>query len=89
MFIEKYCKPNISNVTTHGYKKSLARINPIIDSKKIKNITPLTLDNMYQKLKTGKKVKEVGYHTMKNYQKVINVMFNQAIKWELIDRILT
>ena len=41
---------------------------------------------MYQKLKTGKKVKEVGYHTMKNYQKVINVMFNQAIKWELIDK---
>ena len=86
LFIEKYCKPNISNVTTHGYKTSLARINPIIGSKKIREITPLTLDNMYQKLKTGKKVKEVGYHTMKNYQKVINVMFNQAIKWELIDK---
>lgn len=86
LFIEKYCKPNISNVTTHGYKKSLARINPIIGNKKIKDITPLVLDNMYQKLKVGKKVDELGYHSIKNYHKVVNVMFNQAIKWELIDK---
>lgn len=54
IFIERYCKPNISNVTTHGYKKSLARILPVIGNKKLKDITPFVLDSMYQKLRIGK-----------------------------------
>lgn len=86
LFIEKYCKPNISVVTTHGYKKSLARILPVIGSKKLKDITPLVLDNMYQKLKIGKSGKELGYESMYNLYKVVNVMFNQAIRWEIIDK---
>lgn len=86
LFIEKYCKPNISVVTIHGYKKSLARILPIIGNKKLKDITPLVLDNMYQKLKIGKTGKELGYESMYNLYKVVNVMFNQAIRWEIMDK---
>ena len=86
IFIEKYCKPNISLVTTNGYQKSLKRILPIIGNKKLKDITPFVLDNMYQKLKTGKDGKELGYHSNYNLYKVVNVMFNQAIRWEIMDK---
>ena len=30
IFIERYCKPNISQITTHGYKKTLKKVLPII-----------------------------------------------------------
>lgn len=86
LFIEKYCKPNLAVITTHGYKKSLKRIIPIIGNKKIKDITPLVLDNMYQKLKIGKSGVELGYDSMYNLYKVVNVMFNQAIRWEIMDK---
>ena len=85
IFIEKYCIPNISPVTTHGYKKSLVRINVLIGKMKLNKITPYVLDNMYQKLRIGK-TKELGYHSIYNYYKVINVMFSQAIRWEIIDK---
>lgn len=86
IFIERYCKPNISNVTTHGYKKSLARILPVIGNKKLKDITPFVLDSMYQKLRVGKNGQELGYHSNYNLYKVVNVMFNQAIRWEIMDK---
>ena len=41
---------------------------------------------MYQTLKIGDSGKNLGYHSMYVYYKVINCMFNQAIKWELLDR---
>lgn len=86
IFIEKYCIPNISRVTTFGYKKSLKRINPIIGKIKLNKITPLILDNMYQQLRIGKDGQELGYHSMYNLYKVVNVMFNQAIRWEIMDK---
>jgi integrase len=86
IFIEKYCIPNISRVTTFGYKKSLKRINPIIGKIKLNKITPLILDNMYQELRIGKDGQELGYHSMYNLYKVVNVMFNQAIRWEIMDK---
>lgn len=86
IFIEKYCIPNISPVTTFGYKKSLKRINPIIGKIKLNKITPLILDNMYQQLRIGKSGKELGYHSSYNLYKVVNVMFNQAIRWEIMDK---
>ena len=44
------------------------------------------LDNMYQKLKIGVTGKELGGNTMYDYYKLINVMFNQAKNWEIIDK---
>lgn len=86
IFIEKYCIPNISPVTTFNYKKSLKRINPIIGKIKLNKITPLVLDNMYQQLRIGKSGQELGYHSSYNLYKVVNVMFNQAIRWEIMDK---
>ena len=85
IFLSKYCD-NIGLVTKDGYEKSLKRILPIIGKKRLNDITPLMLDNMYQQLKVGKNKQQLGYHSMYNYYKLINVMFNQAIKWELLDR---
>lgn len=85
IFLSKYCD-NIGLVTKDGYEKSLKKILPILGKKKLNDITPLILDNMYQQLKVGKNKQQLGYHSMYNYYKLINVMFNQAIKWELLDR---
>ena len=79
IFIEKYCVPNISRVTTHGYKKCLARINPIIGKIKLSKITPLILDDMYQKLRIGKDGKVLGYHSNYSFYKVIKI-FKKKIK---------
>ena len=85
IFVAKYCD-KIGLVTKDGYVRSLKMIIPIIGKIKLNKITPLVLDNMYQKLKIGEKGQELGYHSMYAYYKLINVMFNQAIKWELIDK---
>ena len=85
-FIEKYCVPNLSRVTTYGYKKYLSKINPLIGKMKLSKITPYVLDNMYQKLRFGMDDKELGYHSQYNYYKVVNVIYNQAIRWEIVDK---
>jgi len=86
IFLDKYCKDNIGIVTIDGYEKSLKRILPIIGKMKLNKITPFVLDNMYQQLKMGASKQNLGYHSMYNYYKLINVMFNQAIRWELVDK---
>lgn len=86
IFIERYCKPHISPITTHGYKKTLKKVLSIIGNKKLKDITPFVLDSMYQKLRVAKDGHEIGYHSNYNYYKLINVMFNQAIRWEIMDK---
>ncbi len=86
IFLDKYCKDNISLITIDGYQKSLKRILPIIGNIKLKNLKPLHLDTMYQELKIGIKGEPVGYHSMYSYYKLINVMLNQAVRWELIDK---
>lgn len=85
IFIEKYCVPNISKITTHGYINSLKRINQIIGKLKLSKITPLVLDNMYQKLSIGEEGQELGYYSKYAFYKVINVIYNQAIRWEIVD----
>lgn len=86
IFLNKYCKENISLVTMYGYEEALERILPIIGKVKLNKITPLMLDSMYQQLKVGKSKRTLGYHSMYAFYKLINVMFNQAIKWELVDK---
>ncbi len=40
---------------------------------------------MYHKLKTGKDGQQLGYHSMYSLYKVVNVMYNQAIRWSIVD----
>lgn len=86
LFLKRYCQNNMSLVTISGYQDSLKRIIPIIGKEKLNKITPLMLDNMYAQLKTGVTNKTLGYHSMYAFYKLMNVMFNQAIKWEILDR---
>ena len=85
IFIAKYCD-KISLTTKDNYEKMLKRILPILGKIKLSKVSPLQLDNMYQKLKVGINGEILGYHSMYGFYKLINVMFNQAIKWELIDK---
>ena len=86
IFLNKYCKENIALVTMYGYEEALKRILPLIGKVRLNKITPLMLDSMYQQLKVGKSKRTLGYHSMYAFYKLINVMFNQAIKWELVDK---
>lgn len=86
VFLKRYCQDNIGLVTMSDYEKSLKRILSIIGKIKLNKITPYILDSMYQELKSGKRKNILGYHSMYGYYKLINVMFNQAIKWELLDK---
>lgn len=86
LFLKRYCQNNMSLVTISGYQDSLKRIIPIIGKEKLNKITPLMLDNMYGQLKTGVTNKTLGYHSMYAFYKLMNVMFNQAIKWEILDK---
>ena len=86
LFLKRYCQNNMSLVTISGYQDSLKRIIPIIGKEKLNKITPLMLDNMYGQLKTGVTNRTLGYHSMYAFYKLMNVMFNQAIKWEILDK---
>ena len=86
IFIEKHCVGNIGLVTINNYKRLLKDIIPFLGSCKLSKITPDMLDTMYQKLRKGSKGKELSYSSMYDYYKIINAMYNQAIKWEFVDK---
>lgn len=84
VFLKKYCERNIGKVTIMNYKRLLKYILPIIGNYKLSKITPFILDDMYSELFKGVKGKELSYNSKYDYYKLINVMFNQAIKWEFL-----
>jgi len=86
IFIKKHCEGNIGLVTINNYKRLLRNILPLIGSYKLSKITPAMLDTMYQKLKKGQKGKELSYNSMYDYYKLVNAMYNQAIKWEFVEK---
>lgn len=86
IFIKKYCEGNIGLVTISNYKRLLKYITPYLGDFKLNKITSYMLDNMYQKLKKGFNGKELSNNSMYDYYKLINVMFNQAVIWEFIDK---
>lgn len=86
IFLKNYCESNIGLVTINNYKRLLRNILPLIGSYKLNKITTAMLDTMYQKLKKGSKGKILSYNSMYDYYKLINAMFNQAIRWDFIDK---
>ena len=85
IFIKKYCEGNIGLVTINNYKRLLKYILPIIGHLKLHMINHVILDDMYRKLKKGVKGKELSYSAMYDYYKLINVMLNRAVYWELLN----
>ena len=77
-----------TNIYANNLKNRISNIvNKVkLGNRKLKDITPIVLDTMYHKLRTGKDGKQLGYHSMYSLYKVVNVMFNQAIRWEIMDK---
>lgn len=85
LFIKNYCEPNISKITLKDYKALLKDILPIIGDIKLNEIDTFMLDTMYQKIKIGKKGKELSPKTMIHYFDLVNLMLKQAKRWKLIE----
>lgn len=85
IFIEKYCIPNISKITTKDYKVMLNIILEYIGDLKLRKISTFILDNMYMQIKKGRKGKELPPKTMSHYYNLVNIMFKQARKWKFVD----
>ena len=73
LFIEKYCIPNVSKITTKGYKDYIKVMIPYIGNYKL------------NKIKKGQKGKELTPKTMLHYFDLVNLMFKQAKKWKFIE----
>ena len=86
VYIEKYCIPNISQYTLCSYEKLLKNINNIIGKRKLRDITPLLLDDMYARLKIGQNGKELTRNSQYDYYKLVRAMFRKAMNWELIEK---
>lgn len=84
IFIKKYCEGNIGLVTLNNYKRLLKYIMPFLGDFKLSKITSYMLDTMYMKLRKGINGKELSSNSMYDYYKLINVMFNQAVKWDFL-----
>lgn len=85
IFLKKYCLDNVSNVTIKSYKQLLSKINPLIGDIKLKKINTYTLDSLYHRLKKGEIKSTRNPETLLHYYRLINVMFAQAVKWQLVD----
>lgn len=85
LFVEKYCIPNVSKITTKGYKANIKVIVSYIGNYKLNKITPYMLDNMYHKIKKGRNGKELTSKTMLHYFDLVNLMFKQAKKWQFVE----
>lgn len=84
IFIRRYCEPNLCKKTIVEYKAMINRINSYIGSWKLNEIDSFVLDQLYTKLKTGQKIKVISNYTLLHYFNIVNLMFEQAIKFELL-----
>lgn len=84
-FIESYCKPNVSKVTLKDYEDLLKNIKPYLCDIKMRKITTPMLDTMYQKIKGGRRGKELSPKSMSHYYNLMSLMFKQAKRWKIIE----
>lgn len=84
VFIENYCVDNISKITLRNYKQLLKRINEIIGKVNLKELDSFILDQMYKKIRKGKKGKILSNKTMKHYYSLVGLMLKQATIWNFI-----
>lgn len=85
IFVNKYCESNLAIKTLVGYKSMLNKINEFIGNWKLKDIDTYTLNELYLKLKQGDKVKTISNYTLLHYYNLINLMFQKAIDFEILD----
>lgn len=90
LFLKQYCEKNLAPRTYYSYKYELEkRILPHIGHIKIKDLKPLHLASLYNKLRDNgirEDGKEGGLsaRTVRYNHSIISCMFNHAKKWEII-----
>lgn len=85
IYVEKYCKCNISPITLKKYNQRIKVINSIIGKKKLSKVTSIVLDDMFNKLKIGKNGFPLSDNSVYEYYKIMNSIFNIATnKWEYV-----
>ena len=85
IFIHYYCEENVGIKTLEGYKSMLEKINSYIGNWRLKSIETFTLLELYKKLKKGTRKETVTNNTLLHYYNLINLMFEQAVQWKLLD----
>ena len=85
IFITKHCKENLGPKTINGYESLLKDINKYIGNLKIKDIDFFVVENLYDRLKYGERRRIRSKNTLKHYYNLVNIIFNKAIQWSLID----
>lgn len=99
-WMEEYGKIQLSPSTYNRYVEYLKRINQAIGHIKLKDLKPLHLNRFYANLsepginlhyKKGEDGKPLGDRrlspkTIYDHHRVISVILNTAVRWELIDR---
>lgn len=90
MWLKNYAKPNLALKTSYEYEKLLEkRIIPAIGHLKISNIKPLQLVNFFNNLqedgmREDRKKGKLSNNTLLHYYRLLSVMLNTALKWQLI-----
>lgn len=89
-WLENYAKPNLAPKTIYEYERLLElRILPTLGHMKLNKIKPVHIMDFYKELlsedrKDGKKGK-ISNSTIMHYHRLLRKMFNDAVKWQLIN----
>lgn len=90
MWIKDYAKPKLAPKTIYRYEQLLnSRINPTMGHLKISTIKPMHLVKFFSNLqedgiREDKREGKLSNTTLLHYYRLMSVMFNTAVKWQII-----
>ena len=93
MWLKTYAKPSLSPNTYQSYDEKLRlHILPYLGSKRLDKIKTLDIDNLYNFLATKPinrkdkdgNIKTLSPSTIHKVHEILSVMFNTAIKWDMV-----
>lgn len=88
-WIENYSKVENKASTTESYKIIINKCCKYIGRMKIKDITPIIINSMIQKIGNEKNqtrnTDNISAKTLKNHHTVLSSLFGTAVKWKIID----
>lgn len=85
IYFEDYVIPNLSVKTISSYKQLSKRINGIIGQCLVKKINPLTLSDLYKKLRLSDNGRTVTNNTLLHYYNFINGVLKFGVSMQLIE----
>lgn len=80
-WLDEYARPKLTQKTIQGYKDYLNnRILPEIGGVKLQNIKAYTIQQFLNSL-----TNELSTCSIKKYKALLSIMFNTAVKWQIIE----